>query len=419
MFKYYKIINAFLLIVLTIGLVQLYIKSVYPIYAYYGYSNEFEYNRFVFAFFIFFVALLSITLAPVSNFVYGVTLIFFIFSLIPNAILYSYMKTPEAVLVGVFLLIIFILTLSKIDFSIPMKQLYSKNTPRYMGIFSILLILPFFFVFGVNVSWGTFLLSGAEADIRLAARAIDNNYTGYVSNWLVSVICPVLLVLAVWKRKVGLFFIASVLMLYIFTCYGSKSVFLSLPLVLGLSLFEYRKKLVACMFVIVSCVFGMLYLIPGDETLSIVKGIFANRLFFVPALNNVFYFDFFEGRPIYLSSSILKGFGSYPYTDFPSFIIGSEYYDQVGMSANNGFPSDAYMNFGNIGVVIYAFLIAIIFACFNSLKLSHRFFGVFVLIIFNLIMAALTTTIITHGRFLFYILCLFFFRQSIDSSPNR
>jgi hypothetical protein len=156
----------------------------------------------------------------------------------------------------------------------------------------------------------------------------------------------------------------------------------------------------------------MAYLLPNDGELNLFNGIFINRLFFVPALNSTFYFDFFEGQPLHLSSSVLKSIGEYPFSKPPSFIIGDTYYNQIGMSANNGLPGDGYMNFGNIGVIAYSFLIASVFAAFNSLKLNHRFFGIFIIVIFNFIMTAFTTVILTHGLILFYLLCLFMFRGS-------
>lgn len=413
--QHYKLMNLLLLIVISACMVQLYIHSVYPVYYYYGYQNAFNESNAITSMIVFFISLFGITFARLSNFIYGICLVFFIFSLVPNLILYAYMNTPVMIIVGIVCLLFFLIVLSKVNLSFPIKQLYTKNTPTYFISASLILAFPFLFVFGFGFSSSANLLSGGELDVRLTARGIDNLYTGYVSNWLVNIICPILMVIGVWKKNYKVLMLACFIMFYIFTCYGTKSVFLSIPLVIGLAMFKYQQKLFLFCLALATLLFFTTFILPSEGVPGLFKGIFANRLFFVPALNTVFYFEFFQGEPLYLSSNILKGLGEYPFSEAPSFIIGDKYYDQEGMSANNGLPADGYMNFGDMGVIVYSFITALIFAFFNSLKLNHRFFGMFVIISFNLIMTALTTVLITHGVVLFYILCLFLFKNSVNT----
>ena len=138
----------------------------------------------------------------------------------------------------------------------------------------------------------------------------------------------------------------------------------------------------------------MLYFISGNYYIS---SLVVRRVFFIPALLDTYYFDFFKDKPIYWSASFLSPFIDYPYDLNPPHLIASHYFNKPEMSSNNGIISDGYTNFGWIGILVNIGIVSTIFSMINSLNINHKFFGLFFVFFITLLSSALPTVLITHG----------------------
>ena len=85
------------------------------------------------------------------------------------------------------------------------------------------------------------------------------------------------------------------------------------------------------------------------------------RVHFSSALLDICYLDFFKDNYLYWSESVLKSFLDYPYDVQATHLIGDVYFKRPDMSANNGFISDGYMNFGSTGVFINIIIVRVYF----------------------------------------------------------
>jgi len=136
------------------------------------------------------------------------------------------------------------------------------------------------------------------------------------------------------------------------------------------------------------------------------KSLIVRRVFFVPAILNEFYFDFFDHNHLFLSHSVFSGLTEYPYDVMPTYLIGEHYFDKPEMSSNVGIVADGFMNFGYIGVVVYSTLFSFIMVLLNSIKLNLRYFGIFVFYMMIFRGTAFLTAFLTHG---FWLLLIFAF----------
>jgi hypothetical protein len=115
-------------------------------------------------------------------------------------------------------------------------------------------------------------------------------------------------------------------------------------------------------------VFGLLVLMAACITEEVffstyaLADIFAFRLLFIPATLHVEYFSFFRYEELdLLRQTALKFFFESPYKENIQFMIGNIWISDPDARANNGLFSDAYYNFGVVGVFVYPLLL--VFFC--------------------------------------------------------
>ena len=131
------------------------------------------------------------------------------------------------------------------------------------------------------------------------------------------------------------------------------------------------------------------------------------RVHFVPTLLDICYTDYFNDNFLYWSDSVLKRFVDYPYEVRATNIIGEVYFNRSDMSANNGFVSEGYMNFGTWGVLLNIFIVSLFFMILNSLKIPAKYFGLFVLTMFSFLSSSVFTVLLTHGGLALILVSIF------------
>ncbi len=279
---------------------------------------------------------------------------------------------------------------------------------------TILMIIPFFYIYGFNINKNVFLFGSEIYDIRASAKSQSNILTSYFFGQLTKVLLPSLIIYGLLRKNKLLWITGIVLMLYIFMINPHKSVFMSIFVVLALFLFkDYYSKA----GLIISGIIGVLFLsiIFTKTTGNILpESIFVRRMFFLPVYISDNYFTFFKDNHIALSHSVLSPFSDYPYSLEPPFLMGKYIFNKPETSCNTGIIADGYMNFGIIGAIVFSFIATIILRFIESLNMHHSFFGITILFLILFMNSALFTILLTHGGILFIIIGVFFFKNTND-----
>ena len=151
---------------------------------------------------------------------------------------------------------------------------------------------------------------------------------------------------------------------------------------------------------------------------------FIRRVFFVPALLNFYYFDFFSINPklllfedMFFSRLLIKVFGLSPNYDVSaSRIIGTNYFGRPEMLANNGMFSYAYADLGFIGIIFGALALVIILHIINwtMSKLDISYAGI-VIIIFTMSFLSASISSIIYS----YLIPLIFIRLTFKDELSK
>ncbi|MBC2580248.1 O-antigen polymerase [Clostridium sp. DJ247] len=299
----------------------------------------------------------------------------------------------------------------------------------------------FMFVF-ILVAYGyLFITLGLPKDIKLAFKdvyAVRLNYRAsvdrfgdYFVQWMGNVVNPFMLTYCIYKKKYKLtpLPIFLELILYIYTAYKSLFVTLVLAPFFGLILNKGINK-----SFIQKSIVGVALIAIIDGTISMVKQfhMFNSRIlsvlsyypsyysiylptivraFIWPSLIALQYYDFFWMYPkVYLSHSILGHFFSNVYKMEPSLYLGTLYYGKPDMRLNVTWYGDAYMNFGIIGMIVFAVLLYFILFLVkyvekkNVCLVASLLFGGIMTLFNGPLLTTLLTSGLGIGLFLAYLL---------------
>lgn len=328
-----------------------------------------------------------------------------------NVLIYIY--TIEALcILGMYLV-------SKFDINFPNFSLNKR-------MFWILII-----VFTIGAYAYLFITLGVPKDITLAFkdvyavrlnyRKVGGRFADYFVQWLGNVINPFILAYCIQKKKYKLAPIPVFLelILYMFTAYKSLFATLILAPFFGLILdkgvnrsFIQKTILAVTGIAFIDGIISMArqFSLVHSKILSSIIGHYPSyytfylpiivRTFTWPSLIALEYYDFFWMYPkVKLSHSILGHFFSNVYKMEPSLYLGALYYGKPEMRLNVTWYGDAYMNFGIIGMIVFAALLYFILLIIkyvekkNVCLVSSLLFGG-IMALFN---GPLLTTLLTSG----------------------
>uniref|UniRef100_UPI0040486A6F hypothetical protein n=1 Tax=Limnohabitans sp. TaxID=1907725 RepID=UPI0040486A6F len=176
-------------------------------------------------------------------------------------------------------------------------------------------------------------------------------------------VLPVLLAAYLVKKRYAFASLVTVTIFLNFGIASTKQVILLLFVALFISRFGRRELHNSTVLV-----FGLIALMAAciaEEVLFstyVLADIFAFRLLFIPSTLNVEYFAFFRYEELdLLRQTAFKFFLDSPYKENIQFMIGTIWIADPTARANNGLFSDAYYNFGMVGVFVYPLLL--VFLC--------------------------------------------------------
>jgi hypothetical protein len=345
-----------------------------------------------------FILFLSILISRKSEFIYSIFLLFVIFFLVPCLITYSFTDQIRAPLYAIVLLLIVLAAISTQKIKIPNLKSVTLSHGSIIGI-AILLSIPMFYSFGLYFNVSNLFLS----DVYHTRSYFDENSNlliNYLYNWMVKAIVPLFMVYFLIHKRYYYALVLLALLFYLYIISGNKIVYITSFTMLFFFFFGkgYVQKI---KYFSLALIVGLLllplldYFILGDHGL---KGIFVMRMLFLPAQLNYYYFDYFDGAPLYFAeSNFFNWFVTNPLDKPVGFVIAETYFSAGDMNANNGIVSDGYMNLGFWGIGLNIILVSIIFLFFNSVSPDSRYLGVFFVMVFLFLSAPMLSMIVTNG----------------------
>lgn len=238
-------------------------------------------------------------------------------------------------------------------------------------------------------------------DIREQARGYPiPTIFGYLLTFADNIL-PIALVYSLYKKHNMLALSIGFIIFLNFGITGSKQVifllFLSLSGFYFIKNLKYTNKFIWLFITLLS--------------LSILEFIYFNtfiislfstyRVLFIPAKLHYSFYNFFSNNELdYFRQSFFKFFTESPYKENIGFLIGYEDTGTWGGRANNGLFSDAYYNFGAIGVIIFPIIVVLILKILDGSAsgLNQRFlFIIIISVSFILNNLPFSTAIVSAG----------------------
>ncbi|WP_342600225.1 hypothetical protein MHB48_03770 [Psychrobacillus sp. FSL H8-0483] len=388
-----------------ISLDWIYVYQVNPVWAYSGFTINFDFIRY------FLTWLVLIALIPFISKNYksnkpssAIITIFYLIAFIPASVLMAF-KPMDNEFIILFLLYWVILSIyHRIIPYFNLRKPIAKEshfvTNSVLIIFSLVVIYISYKYTNFRINLNIFNVYELREEAKEFDMFIILKYLYSASR----VVLPTLIVYFLVNSKKPIAFWLALIQLLIFSVDGSKSVLFSLILAFS-GYFIYRSNRISWFVWLLLFINVLAILEERILETTYIMTIFIRRLMFLPQLLNYFYFDFFSKNEFdYFRQSIIGNLGiDSPYIVRIPIIIGENYY---GSSANNGLFSDAFYNIGIIGILIMPFLIILALrlldACTMGLD-SRILIASIITTSLNLISSSFFTVLLSHG---FLALCL-------------
>lgn len=333
----------------------------------------------------------------------------------PSVILFKNMGVnPEILFAHILFFFTALFFLKFIPINIKSRTLKFNQRFYILFLCSIIMSIPFFLIYKWNVNFNTFLLEDIY-ETRALQKEMNNPLLGYTYSWLSKMILPITIVYSIWLKKYFNTIMLICLLSYMYMIGAHKTILLGAVVVISFSFIPKKYiliSLVGGVFTILS-VGQLIYHFLNEPFLA---GLISRRVFFVPALLDTYYFEFFRDRHICWSGSFLGDFINYPYELSPPKLIGFTYFNSADMSANNGIISDGFMNLGWFGIMINILVVSSVLSFFNSLKIHCKFYGIFLLLLFSFVSSSLPTVMVTHGGAVLVLVSLFILKNTINTN---
>ena len=325
-------------------------------------------------------------------------------SYVPILTLYGLMDQPRIYMYAItgFWLIVFLLMKIKLP-KISLRPLKQAKIIRYFLFFSLTS-----FVFVMIYKYLGFSLNfdlTKVYDIRAGYMGLKIPSSGYLFIWLAYIINPIFFALFITKRKWFWVILIIISQLFLFSVTGMKTFLFALPFVLALMWIVSRRNPIKYMAIglIGIILLGMLSYYLVDDLW--ITSLFARRTLLVPAQLSFFYYDFFSNNAYTFLSQhhIFRNFLEYPYHLNPPHLIAEVYFNKPKMNAVNGIYGDAFMNFGFLGLFLWAFFLSLILRLFDFFQKEKKMtitIGAVAMPVMAFTNSALLTCLLTHGLLL-------------------
>lgn len=384
-------------------------------YDYMGFLYDPENTKFYLSFLIFLIfVFLSFIIYNNGDFYYSVYILFLILFFIPASILYYCMNLPHKwyELYVITILILFVSSFLKIR----VKEFHLNRKQESLFLFGILILigLPFYLNMGSYQVNFRVLLFEDIYETREAFAAHSSASVNYSYFWLIKLIAPVLFIYGMIRKRYLFSIISFSLLTYIYLVSGHRTVYFALIILLVFYKLSktYSGKVALLSFAILIAGLIIAPLVDAVFSSRLFRFMFAERTFFDQSLMTYYYYDFFQGKPIFFSESMLfDRIFDYPYELPSANLIGKAYFNNPEAHANTGFIGDAFMSLGTVGVILISGIVSLIFSFFNSLDIDERYFGLFILYVFDFQNSSFLAIIFSGGLLFLMIFALLIMKK--------
>ena len=381
-----------------------YQNLIIPNFPRFGFHLDLNPEKYLETKFLFIIILLtSVITSRKSQFIYSIVVFFIIFFLVPSLITYSFSDQIPQPTYSIVILLMALCIVASNEIKIPLLK-RSKLSFGLVMLLILISLIPILIQFGFYLNVDNLLLRNVY-DTREIFDQNSNSAINYLFNWLIKAIVPVALIYFLIHKRYWLAIISFITLLYLYAISGSKIIFITSFVMVFFFIagrdFVDKTKVASIMLVVGLLAIYLLDYFVGSHLI----GLFIMRMLFLPAYLNYFYFDFFNGEPLYFAEShFFNMFNSYPFDRPIGFIIAENYIHVDDMNANNGIIGDGYMNLGYCGVGLNIVIVTAIFLFFNSIKPDPRYLGIFCVLIFLFLSAPMLSMFITGGLWFLFLM---------------
>lgn len=413
-----------LVILVKLTLDYLYVSFVHPLYGYAGFTLNIEILRILESYLLLFLTYFSLPSKRQTVSATALRLIY-LFSVIPLLSFYSLSGESRIYLYLAVSGFTFTILTTRI---LPRIRIPLVNIPVFYRVLPLAAIT--ILVYGILIRLNglpSLKALGLGSIVYEIRRVVDYGagFMAYAVQWQGNVVNPFLLGWSIYRKNYAgiVFFIGLQVFLFLLT--GHKSFLLGLPLVFFFVYSIRRGRLVSIGLAAILISIVLAYIVYAFGFSTIPASLLIRRAFFVPAKISFDYFGFFSSNPLtYLSQSHLAilTVARNPYSEYTSIanMMGLLYGGDIQQHMNTGFISEAYMNFGALGVFSFSLALGLILVLLDSLAtsahpaLAAAAVGVPIM---SLVNAALLTTLGTHGM-LFGIFILWLYGKPLAKRGN-
>lgn len=244
----------------------------------------------------------------------------------------------------------------------------------------------------------------------------ENSYPSimnYFFLWQSKVFGPFLIAYFLYNNQKTRFMIILFIQFALYLITAHKIVLFGPILVIGLyiilKIFKKIELLILCGANSLVLVSFLLYYFNVTEWAA---SLFVRRMFFVPAKNGFYSYDYFsEAGNIYLSNSFLRGISEYPYSISLYNIIGKEFYGSPTVNANAGYLADAFIHFNFLGILLFSILLGLLLLlmdCFGKGLPLPIIMGLTVMGFYSIVDSPLFTSMLSNGIIIALLFLLLF-----------
>lgn len=257
--------------------------------------------------------------------------------------------------------------------------------------------------------YGNFRLFVSFAEVynyRMDAANYMSTIESYIYAWNTNIILPICLIVHLYNKSYLEITADLVMFLLAYSIYGNKFIFFECIYILGvwiIAKLNLKEKISQVIALALSVAFGCFYIV-RNTTIGLWIQALLYRLLYIPTEAHYFYYDFFKnGEKLYLRQSVMRYFCDNPYENAVSVLIGSSTkYNMTGNynNLNNGLFSDAYANFGIVGVLIYPIILVLIILVFANVMKEYDFtfrLALLFTLLGNVISTSLFQNLLTGG----------------------
>jgi hypothetical protein len=388
-----------------------------------GYEYVYDFERMLYGLSIVFVFSLVLSLAT-KKASHIFLHIHFLLPVIPMIVLYSVGGGDSTYFAFSMLAFAFVLLIALTPVKLPSFHALSIN-----GALWLMVLLAVFYALLMIQSGGLRYLNfdiWKIYEIRSEAAANLPGLFGYLSPIVGKFVVPVILVIALYKKRWIFVAFAFAMAVFIFATTAHKGPLFMPFAVTGIYFFlTFRKRLQLILIAHIGLAFLTLYSPSLGDTDQIFGGLTFRRVYLAPAKLNYDYYNFFSENEKVKWSTAKFTFGlvEKPY-DMPiPLLIGEAQLGKPNVSANTGWLGAGYAHYGFSGLFIYAFIIGLLIKLSDVLaRKTKPVFAVSLLIIPYLSLftsSDLPTMFLTHGLLPILLLILVLKETGNSYGKNR